>query len=205
MQKHSRWEIEEYALTPRSAQRSAPRPAARAAAMPAAKQYATVVPLNLGHGISLGEKMHKVNEKSGEFLRSEARYKSNVKMARDKSKPYVDESRSIIRHIFNLEKNNKIIIEKLKKMTAPYKKPLRDMYELELLQNNELIMRYKDQLNEMKRIQELIYRTHEVPLHKSKTIKDAKVIHNSKPYVQFLGTKGGRSRKTKIKTRKIKK
>ena len=208
MQNRLRWEVEEYKSAPRSAQGSAPKSAPRSA--PKQYPYATVVPLNLGRGLIGDEKMHTVNKTSGEFLRSEARYESNVKVARDKSKPYVEESRKIIRRIINIEQNNERTLDELKRVTASSlsnlnKKTLRDMYKLELLQNNQLIMRYKDQLNEMKRIQELIYTTHEVPLHESETIKDAKVIHNSKPYVQFLGTrvtKGGRSRKTKTKTRK---
>jgi hypothetical protein len=74
------------------------------------------------------------------------------------------------------------------------------------LQNNEIIVRYKDRLNELKRIQELIYRVHEAPLNERKIIKDASEIHHSRPYVQFLGTRvtqGGRGRKTKNKTNKV--
>ncbi len=173
--------------------------------------YATVVPLNLGRGLRGSEKMHTVNTKAGEFLRSEDRYKLNVQRAREQSKPFVSESRKIIKRIISLEQNNERMLDELKTLTTSSlsnldKKTLRDMYKLELLQNNEIIMRYKDQLNELKRIQQFIYTTHEAPLSERKTIKDASEIHHSKPYVKFLGTRvtqGGRSRKTKNKTKKV--
>ena len=196
MQKRLRWEVEED-KPPKS--------------MPKQYPYATVVPLNLGRGLRGTEKMHTVNTTADEFLRSEDRYKSNVKRAKDNSKPYVKESRKIIRRIISLEQNNERTLDELKRATASSfsnldKKTLRDMYKLELLRNNEIIMRYKDRLNELKRIQELIYRVYEAPLMEGKTIKDASEIHHSKPYGQFLGTRvtqGGRSRKTKNKTRKV--
>jgi hypothetical protein len=196
MRKYFRWELEEPKDNP-----------------PRDKQYpyATVVPLNLGRGLRGSEKMHTVNTKAGEFLRSEDRYKLNVQRARDQSKPFVSESRKIIKRIISLEQNNERMLDELKTLTTSSlsnldKKTLRDMYKLELLQNNEIIMIYKDQLNELKRIQQFIYTTHEAPLSERKTIKDASEIHHSKPYVQFLGTRvtqGGRSRKTKNKTKKV--
>ena len=196
MQKRLRWEVEED-KPPKS--------------MPKQYPYATVVPLNLGRGLRGTEKMHTVNTTADEFLRSEDRYKSNVKRAKDNCKPYVKESRKIIRRIISLEQNNERTLDELKRATASSfsnldKKTLRDMYKLELLRNNEIILRYKDRLNELKRIQELIYRVYEAPLKEGKTIKDASEIHHSKPYGQFLGTRvtqGGRSRKTKNKTKKV--
>ena len=69
-----------------------------------------------------------------------------------------------------------------------------------ILQNNEKIMRYKDRLNELKTIQESIYRMHEVHLQDSDRIKDATDVHFIRPYVQYLGHRGtrvGRNHKTK--------
>ena len=198
MRKYSRWEVEEPKDNP-------PQD------MPKQYPYATVVPLNLGRGLRGSERMHTVNTKAHEFLRSEDRYKLNVQRAREQCKPFVNESRNIIKRIISLEQNNERTLDELKRATASSfsnldKKSLRDMYKLELLQNNKIIMRYKDRLNELKRIQELIYRVHEAPLNERKTIKDASEIHHSRPYVQFLGTRvtqGGRSRKTKNKTNKV--
>jgi hypothetical protein len=198
MRKYSRWEVEEPKDNP-------PQD------MPKQYPYATVVPLNLGRGLRGSERMHTVNTKAGEFLRSEHRYKLNVQRAREQCKPFVNESRKIIKRIISLEQINERMLDELKRVTASSfsnldKKTLRDMYKLELLQNSEIIMRYKDRLNELKRIQELIYRVHEAPLNERKIIKNASEIHHSRPYVQFLGTRvtqGGRSRKTKNKTNKV--
>jgi hypothetical protein len=211
MQKRLRWEVEEDKPPRNMPPRDMPPRDMPPRDMPKQYPYATVVPLNLGRGLRGSEKMHTVNTTAGEFLRSEDRYKSNVKRAKDQCKPYVKESRKVIKRIISLEQNNERTLDELKRATASSlanldKKTLRDMYKLELLQNNEIIMRYKDRLNELKRIQELIYRVHEAPLKERKTIIDASEIHHSKPYVQFLGTRvtqGGRSRKKKNKTKKV--
>ena len=190
MQKHAKWEVEG----------DRPRPQSRK------YPYSTVVPLKLSRGVRWSDKMHIANTRSGEFLRSEARYKSNVERVRNECMPYVTESREIIRHINNLELNNQRAIDELEQIRASSslkksdKETLRDMVTLELLQNNEKIMRYKDRLNELKTIQESIYRMHEVHLQASDRIKDATDVHFIRPYVQYLGhrgTRGGRNHKTK--------
>ena len=195
MRKYSREEIEDIVTVPNSIQREYP--------------YATVVPLS--RGIRWNQKMHTVNRMSGEFLRSEARYKLNVERAQNECRPYVEESRKIIRHISSLEQNNLRTINELKKMRSSSvsnldKKTLRDMFTLELLQNNEMIMRHKDRLNELKRIQKLIYSMHEAPLRDREVIRDAKLVHHIKPYVRYLGTRvtrGGRMGRLGLRTVKV--
>jgi hypothetical protein len=145
--------------------------------------------------------MHKVNPMSDEFLRSEARYKSNVERARKESRPHVEESRKIISHIEDLERNNQRTLDELTKIRDS---SLRDIFKLVLLQNNEKITRHKDRLNELKTMQESIHRLHEAPLRDHEAIPDAP---ENKPHVQHLGaraTRGGRNRKTKkMRTRKV--
>jgi hypothetical protein len=200
MRKYEKWEVE--GDRPRPQSRPQPRPQSRT------YPYSTVVPLKLSRGVRWSDKMHIANTMSGEFLRSEDRYKSNLERVRNECMPYVKESREIIRHINNLELNNQIAIDELGQIRASSllksdKETLREIVSLELLQNNEKIMRYKDRLNELKTIQESIYRMHEVHLQDSDRIRDATDVHFIRPYAQYLGhrgTRGGRNHKTK-KTR----
>lgn len=163
--------------------------------------HATVVPLKKSLGVRWSEQMHKVNTMSDEFLRSEARYKSNVERARNECRPHVEESREIISRIDELERNNQRTLDELTKIRDS---SLRDVFKLVLLQNNEKIMRHKDRLNELKTMQKSIYRLHEAPLRDHEAIPDAP---ENKPHVRHLGaraTRGGRNRKTKkMRTRKV--
>jgi hypothetical protein len=160
--------------------------------------HATVVPLKKSLGVRWSEQMQTVNTRSDEFLRSEARYKSNVERARKESRPHVEESRKIISRIDEIERNNERTLDELTKIRDS---SLKDIFKLVLLQNNEKIARHKDRLNELKTIQESIHRLHEVPLRDREAIRDA---HENKPYVRHLGARGGRNRKTKkMRTRKV--
>jgi hypothetical protein len=201
MRKYEKWEVDVDRPRPQPRPQSRPQPRPQLRTYP----YSTVVPLKLSRGVRWSDKMHIADTRSGEFLRSEARYKSNVERVRNECMPYVIESREIIRHINNLELNNQRAIDELEQIRASSslkseKETLRDMVTLELLENNEKIMRYKDRLNELKTIQESIYRMHEVHLQASDRIKDATDVHFIRPYVQYLGhrgTRGGRNHKTK--------